>query len=383
MIVAFDANIHGKGHAFFNRGMIRALLAGYRDDIELFINDEQAAMHDYGGPRLTIRPIKVYGGSRPLNLLNAALEAFRARGILKRAERAGARLVVALSLGPIAHYLLKRAALRRRPKAPVLVCLHGELQALVPEGPKVSSAGRLVAAAARISAPGALGLVLGDSIRRGLAERGYPTDRVLSMIHPYERQAGAPHSLGGAGVRAVAPGGAALIKGSHELFKLAAALRPEIEAGRLSLSFCGSWDPALDAYDNGLAAHGTAGAQLPIEEYDRRLTEADFFIYLYPRHSYELMASGALFDALRIGRPVLALRTGYFDWAFTAAGEFGRLFDGPEELAAFLRGFSRDPDRELYASWLSAIEKARDFVSPEALGPRLRDELELYGEKEH
>lgn len=371
MIIAFDANIHGQGHYFFNKAMLKALAIAFPEELRLYINREQASAHEGRIPQLTIQKIKVQGGGGIKNYWNAIHELFFVLAIIRKAERQKARFVVALSLGPIAHYIVKRKGQVKQYRVPILVCIHGELQALASGGPKVSSAGRLIKAAACLSVPGIFGIVLGGSIRDGLNALGYPIDRIFAIPHPYECADTIPRTLQANRLRFAAPGGAALIKGSHQLFSVAKAVYGAIGKTKAAFSFCGSWDSSLDRYDNGLALHGVAKTQLSVEEYDRCLAESDFFVYLYPKGSYELMASGALFDALRIGRPILALRTGYFEWAFKEAGEFGKLFDTLEELSEFIIAFARKPDTESYNAWLQGLSSARVLVSPRSIASML------------
>jgi hypothetical protein len=55
--------------------------------------------------------------------------------------------------------------------------------------------------------------------------------------------------------------------------------------------------------------------------------EVDYFLFLYPKHSYELMASGAYFDTLSYAKPVMALKNSFFSYYFELMGNVGFLFD--------------------------------------------------------
>ena len=72
------------------------------------------------------------------------------------------------------------------------------------------------------------------------------------------------------------------------------------------------------------------------DELETRVKKLDFILYLYPTDSYQLMASGAILDALSLQKPIIALKNDYFDYIFKKFGEFGFLFESVEKIAEFL-----------------------------------------------
>ena len=75
---------------------------------------------------------------------------------------------------------------------------------------------------------------------------------------------------------------------------------------------------------------------VPRDELEARVKKLDFILFLYPTDSYRLMASGAILDALRLQKPIIALKNDYFDYIFKKFGEFGFLFESVEKIADFL-----------------------------------------------
>lgn len=55
---------------------------------------------------------------------------------------------------------------------------------------------------------------------------------------------------------------------------------------------------------------------VPRDELEARVKKLDFILYLYPTDSYQLMASGAILDALSLQKPIIALKNDYFDYIF-------------------------------------------------------------------
>jgi hypothetical protein len=92
------------------------------------------------------------------------------------------------------------------------------------------------------------------------------------------------------------------------------------------------------------------------EEFCKSVEALDFLLFLYPTDTYKLIASGAILDCLRFRRPVIALRTDYFDYLFRKFGAFGYLADSMEELQTLLRRastLSRDFPFDMIAERLS------------------------------
>ena len=74
----------------------------------------------------------------------------------------------------------------------------------------------------------------------------------------------------------------------------------------------------------------------PREVYDSFVRYMDFILFFYPSNSYQLTASGAVFDSLRNETPILALKNDYFSYLFEKFGCFGYLFDNTKEMSDFV-----------------------------------------------
>ena len=77
-----------------------------------------------------------------------------------------------------------------------------------------------------------------------------------------------------------------------------------------------------------------SGRRLSREDISRLAREVDYFLFLYPSDSYQLMASGAYFDTLSYAKPVIALRNSFISYYFSLMGNVGFIFDTYEELLA-------------------------------------------------
>ena len=73
-------------------------------------------------------------------------------------------------------------------------------------------------------------------------------------------------------------------------------------------------------------------SMLARKELEERADKLDFILFLYPNSSYELIASGAVLDAINIKKPILALKNNYFNYLFDKFGAFGYLAESVQEL---------------------------------------------------
>lgn len=155
-------------------------------------------------------------------------------------------------------------------------------------------------------------LVLGDSIKNNLSKL-FPsiTPNVCSMWHPYfiedyaikERQN--VLTIGTIGVMKKEKGLDSFIRLSEELDNL-------IREKKLILKSIGKIEDAIVVNSNNIQWIGSKGL-MPRKEFEDALQTLDYILYLYPSDSYKLTASGAIMDAIKFRKPIIALHNDYFD----------------------------------------------------------------------
>lgn len=114
------------------------------------------------------------------------------------------------------------------------------------------------------------------------------------------------------------------------------------------------------------------------EEYKKYILELDCILYFYPKNSYKLTASGAIFDALKYNKPLIAIRNDYFQYIFDKVGDIGYLFDTKEDMLSFLN--SKEFKRKIFDEAIKYnIRKARIYFSEEVI----KNQMHLIIEKEN
>jgi len=67
-------------------------------------------------------------------------------------------------------------------------------------------------------------------------------------------------------------------------------------------------------------------------DFNTHIKIIDYSIYYYSKNSYQLTASGALFDAISYLKPIIAIRNPFFEYYFDLMGDIGYLCENDDEL---------------------------------------------------
>lgn len=201
-------------------------------------------------------------------------------------------------------------------------------------------------------------LVLGDSIKDNLCQL-YPSiaENIISICHPYflnsQDRYISQHVLTVGTIGVMKKG-----KGIDSLIELSENLCDEIEGGNLIIKSIGKIediDPSM--YKN---IQWVGGKNLmPREFFESQIMNLDFVIFLYPPTAYKLTASGAIMDAVSMGKPIISLHNDYFDYLMKDAS-IGYLVDNITEMTNIIRYILRKKEK---ADFNQGFENLREMVS--------------------
>ncbi|MCM1022270.1 MAG: glycosyltransferase [Muribaculum sp.] len=246
----------------------------------------------------------------------------------------------------------------------VIIFCHNEMEYIVNSGKHRALQKRVLATLVkRYFSPGrrsvAKGLnfiVLGDSILKNLKPLVSPAlyERFSSIDHPLLPISELPHVAAHETTNIGVVGIVNYYKGASEIVEIARLLS---DVNNLKICIVGSVQGDTELFIK-------AGIQLPLHpekpmstaDFERAISQLDFVLLLYPTDTYRLIASGAVLEALRFRKPIIAYRTDYFDYLFKKFGPFGYLADSRAEIEQLLRNaatLSRDFHYDRIASQLS------------------------------
>lgn len=211
-------------------------------------------------------------------------------------------------------------------------------------------------------------IVLGHSIASNLkhivSEKN--EKRFVAVEHPYFFEAGftTKHVIQGQMFLGTV-GVLNEFKGFYRLQNLVELLREKIEEGRLSVSVIGRLENVIPVHQDLIQYSTLGNSLLPREKFSQLICGLDYVLFLYNTESYKLIASGAIFDAISFGKPIIALRNDYFVAVFERCGEIGYLCSSLDEIFQLVVKLIDNPDMVTYDYFLMNMKKARVMFAPE------------------
>lgn len=121
-----------------------------------------------------------------------------------------------------------------------------------------------------------------------------------------------------------------------------------------------------------IGRESASSGALPAEEYQRRLRESHYAIWLGDAPSARLRASATFLDAISMGKPLIYLKNDFIGYYDSHRGPFGFPVSSAAELESVLISLARAPLDEAYKRLSqTALAVSRTF-SPETIAPELR-----------
>ena len=119
------------------------------------------------------------------------------------------------------------------------------------------------------------------------------------------------------------------------------------------------------------------GRLLDFLEYSCLVKAMDWLLFLYPKDSYRLTASGAVLEAIWNQKPIIALRNHYFDYLFSKFGNLGILCDSEDELYHSLKKISEGHYRK--EEYIKNLETAKKELKPDCVSKQLEKIIRAKG----
>lgn len=107
--------------------------------------------------------------------------------------------------------------------------------------------------------------------------------------------------------------------------------------------------------------------ELDRDSYIRNIKEVDYTLFLYPKESYKLTASGAIFEAINQNKPIISLNNSFFEYIFDKTDSIGYLYSDLETLKNKLIELIDLPKSEYY-KMVDNMEQAKKLFSPMKIG---------------
>lgn len=112
--------------------------------------------------------------------------------------------------------------------------------------------------------------------------------------------------------------------------------------------------------------------KLPLDIYRQKISEVDYIIMPHSIDAYKLVFSGSSLDALLLLKPIIALRSSFFEEFFDQLGDIGYLCNDIAEMSDLIVELSQNPAVERYRLQTNNLHKGRLFFDPSVVAIEIK-----------
>jgi hypothetical protein len=220
-------------------------------------------------------------------------------------------------------------------------------------------------------------LVLGEVIKRNLLKVCCLDDKnIISIDHPYIykkiNDVVNPYKT----IIVSSIGQINEMKKTYLIFRLGEKLQKQIADKKLELKLIGMVNKKYIPYMNNHVVHeGIGNVYLEQEELEQKVMASNYLIYFYDNISYKYISSGALFDAIKYEKPIIALKNDFFEYYFTIGGNIGFLCNDLDEMVSVIEKFLGFDNHELYNLQKNNIRLLKDKLNLQSISENLERQL--------
>lgn len=256
---------------------------------------------------------------------------------LRKGKSLGNELYIWTCLFPTGHFFLNLLLLFQRDKKHLII-LHGELEYLKTKNKRATEIlfGIILRVGLYLSNSKTKYIVLGGNIKNSL--KIMLSERILkktySILHPYNYYVeGDLNSLNNnEGLIIGAIGTQMLSKNSNFIYLLANHFIDEVIQKNVTFRTIGKLLPELYQFETDLVEKLYSDSFVSQKQFEFEISKLDFIVFFYDNRAYQLCASGAVFEAIRMNVPIISIKNDFFQWLFENYGDMGFLCDNLEDI---------------------------------------------------
>lgn len=368
--VIYEPWAHGEAHAEFNKAFLQTLSFLY-DELYFFGEAEHCTFlkqHDYNRS-IQFHSIKITDYE---SLKGKCFSLFREFKNIKYIKKIAVGADIFFSYGATHSMLIAETLLRDKP---VFYVQHGQIELLTKRLSCLNLNHYLPLALKKLPEKHRI-IVLGDFIKSNL-EKIVPelAGKVLSIDHPFIKTV-ASISLSekrkGSVIRVGTIGVGTKDKGIEQLNDIALYARRHDE--NIQFYHIGRIYDDVSINESLVNLPIKSNGLIPRELFLQNISELDYVLFLYPKNSYKLTASGAIFDALLLGKPIVAIKNDYFEYLFSKNPNIGILCEDIEILKQ--KVCSLPPvDSEAFKFFSQQSFITLEYFSPKNVAKELKSQL--------
>jgi hypothetical protein len=133
-------------------------------------------------------------------------------------------------------------------------------------------------------------------------------------------------------------------------------------------------DPNIDSKDLSYFKNRPSNlfAPMKLDTFITEVNSIDYSIFCFTKESYQLSCSATFYDALSFVKPIIALKTPFFEYYFKKLGDIGYLCENAEELYKCTISLTTNFDVERYKLQCQNILSAREILGEQQTSEQLQ-----------
>jgi hypothetical protein len=160
-------------------------------------------------------------------------------------------------------------------------------------------------------------------------------------------------------------------KNSHLIFDIASSL----SMSNVKFKTIGKFEPDMLAYLNDSVDYScSSNDMIPNDIFEQELAQVSYILMFYPKDAYKFMPSGVFFDAIKLEKPIIAIRNSFFEYYFKLLGNIGFLVDNIDEMKVLI-GKLDNGEIDCYEEQLNYLHQAKDTLSIANIKKQLSEQL--------
>jgi hypothetical protein len=369
MIVVGELAMTGNAHVEFNAAFLNVCPVNQNEEITFFSETKhaqsvrkkvaneslQVSFKPFYAPPIKGNAIK-RGISIVLKELISILMLFKMMLFCKKNQVKNLYITSAL---PFTHWVLKKMVLKWFSDVKVFFILHGELEHITH---KPNAYYKLLAKALSINLSNFKYITLGEVCKNNItAYFKLNPDNFISIHHPYIYPSNnKPNPLLNKKLLLATVGvHNAGFKNAHYIFDLAASL----SSTNITFKTIGKFEPDMLQYLNNSVDYSLSTEDMiPNDIFELELSKVNYILMFYPKDAYKFMPSGVFFDAIKLEKPIIAIRNSFFEYYFNLLGNIGFLVDDLDEMKQLINRLDQG-EIDCYQEQLINLHRAKEILS--------------------
>lgn len=111
---------------------------------------------------------------------------------------------------------------------------------------------------------------------------------------------------------------------------------------------------------------------LSMELYRQKISEVDYLVMPHSIDAYKLVVSGSSLDSLMLLKPIIALRSTFFDGFFEKLGDIGYLCNDLDDMSKLVVDLIRSPPHDRYRLQVENLRKGRVLFDPRVTAAEIK-----------